>query len=94
MATGPQWSETQRLPLKRDNTNEFAKEIVSLGFALDLDKKTHTILVTRVYPQSPRRKKVGPFWGFWVPVCLNRDGTRFSARNEISLIAFRNSRAA
>jgi len=24
-----------------------------LGFAFDLDKKTHTLLVTRVYPQSP-----------------------------------------
>ena len=44
---------SQRLPLKRDNANEFAKEIVGLGFAFDLDKKTHTLLVTRVYPQSP-----------------------------------------
>ena len=41
------------MPLKGDNANEFAKEIVGLGFASDLDKKTHTILVTRVYPQSP-----------------------------------------
>jgi len=47
------WTLLQRLPLKRDNANEFAKEIVGLGFAFDLDKKTHTILVTRVYPQSP-----------------------------------------
>ena len=47
------WTLLQRLPLKRENANEFAKEIVGLGFAFDLDKKTHTILVTRVYPQSP-----------------------------------------
>src|SRR2546425_12497702 len=46
------WTLLQRLPLKRDNASEFAKEIVGLGFAFDLDKKTHTILVTRVYPQS------------------------------------------
>ncbi len=47
------WTLLQRLPLKRDNANEFAKEIVGLGFAFDLDKKTRTLLVTRVYPQSP-----------------------------------------
>ena len=47
------WTLLQRLPLKRENANEFAKEVVGLGFAFDLDKKTHTLLVTRVYPQSP-----------------------------------------
>src|SRR3989441_6689773 len=47
------WTLLQRLPLKRENTNEFAKEIVGLGFAFDLDKKTHMLLVTKVYPQSP-----------------------------------------
>ena len=47
------WTLLQRLPLKRESANEFAKEIVGLGFAFDLDNKTHTILVTRVYPQSP-----------------------------------------
>ena len=47
------WTLLQRLPLKRENANEFAKEIVGLGFAFDLDKKTHTLLVTKVYPQSP-----------------------------------------
>src|SRR5438034_10426108 len=41
------WTLLQRLPLKRDNVNEFAKEIVGLGFAFDLDKKTHTLLVTK-----------------------------------------------
>src|SRR5207247_6816725 len=43
------WTLLQRLPLKRDNANEFAKEIVGLGFVFDLDKTEHTILVTRVY---------------------------------------------
>jgi D-alanyl-D-alanine-carboxypeptidase/D-alanyl-D-alanine-endopeptidase len=47
------WTLLQRLPLKRENATEFAKEIVGLGFAFDLDKNTHTLLVTKVYPQSP-----------------------------------------
>jgi hypothetical protein len=47
------WTLLQRLPLKGGNTNEFAKEIVGLGFAFGLDKKTHTLLVTKVYPKSP-----------------------------------------
>jgi len=47
------WTLLQRLPLKRDNATEFAKEIVGLGFAFGLDKKTDTLLVTKVYPQSP-----------------------------------------
>jgi CubicO group peptidase (beta-lactamase class C family) len=47
------WTLLQRLPLKRENATEFAREIVGLGFAFDLDKKAHTLLVTKVYPQSP-----------------------------------------
>ena len=47
------WTLLQRLALKRENANEFAKEIVGLGFAFGLDKKTHTLLVTKVYPESP-----------------------------------------
>ena len=47
------WTLLQRLPLKRENANEFAREIVGLGFAYGLDKKTHALLVTKVYPQSP-----------------------------------------
>ncbi len=47
------WTLLQRLPLKPENATEFAKEIVGLGFAYGLDKKTHTLLVTKVYPQSP-----------------------------------------
>jgi CubicO group peptidase (beta-lactamase class C family) len=47
------WTLLQRLPLKRENATEFAKEIVGLGFAFGLDKKTDTLLVTKVYRQSP-----------------------------------------
>ena len=47
------WTLLQRLPLKRQNANEFAKEIMGLGFAFGLDEKTHALLVTKVYPQSP-----------------------------------------
>ena len=39
--------------MKRENANEFAKEIVGLGFAYGLDKETHALFVTKVYPQSP-----------------------------------------
>ena len=45
------WTLLQRLPLKRENTNEFAKEIVGLGFAFDLDKM-HRLRITKVYPKS------------------------------------------
>lgn len=46
------WTLLQRLPLKRENANEFAKEIVGLGFAFDLDKM-HMLRITKVYPKSP-----------------------------------------
>src|SRR6266516_348573 len=43
------WTLLQRRPLKRENANEFAKEIVGLGFAFDLDKQTQTLRVTKVF---------------------------------------------
>src|SRR6266516_6587378 len=43
------WTLLQRLPLKRENANEFAREIVGLGFAFDLDKQTQTLRVTKVF---------------------------------------------
>jgi len=46
------WTLLQRLPLKRENATEFAKEIVGLGFMFDLDQKTHTLRITKVYPKS------------------------------------------
>ena len=46
------WTLLQRLPLKRENSTEFAKEIVGLGFMFDLDQKTHTLRITKVYPKS------------------------------------------
>jgi len=45
------WTLLQRLPLKRENANEFAKEMVGLGFMLDLDQ-THRLRITKVYPTS------------------------------------------
>jgi D-alanyl-D-alanine-carboxypeptidase/D-alanyl-D-alanine-endopeptidase len=45
------WTLLQRLPLKRENANEFAKEIVGLGFTFDLDQ-THMLRITKVYPKS------------------------------------------
>jgi CubicO group peptidase (beta-lactamase class C family) len=47
------WTLLQRQPLKRENANEFAKEIVGLGFAIGLDEKARAPFVTKVYPQSP-----------------------------------------
>jgi C-terminal processing protease CtpA/Prc len=46
------WTLLQRMPLKGDNANEFAKEIVGLGFMFDLDQKTDTLRITKVYPKS------------------------------------------
>jgi D-alanyl-D-alanine-carboxypeptidase/D-alanyl-D-alanine-endopeptidase len=46
------WTLLQRLPLKRENATEFAKEIVGLGFMFDLDQETHTLRITKVYPKS------------------------------------------
>jgi C-terminal processing protease CtpA/Prc len=47
------WTLLQRLPLTQDSFNEFARELVGLGFAFDLDKETHTLRVTKVYRKSP-----------------------------------------
>src|SRR5882724_10976434 len=47
------WTLLQRLPLKPESANDFAREIVGLGFAFDVDKQTHTLRVTKVFPKSP-----------------------------------------
>ncbi|HWY75076.1 MAG TPA: serine hydrolase [Verrucomicrobiae bacterium] len=47
------WTVLQRLPLTKDSLTEFAREIVGLGFAFDIDKATHTLRVLKVYPKSP-----------------------------------------
>ena len=41
------------LPLKPESANDFAREMVGLGFACDLDEQTHTLRVTKVFPKSP-----------------------------------------
>jgi CubicO group peptidase (beta-lactamase class C family) len=46
------WTLLQRLPLRPDSLKEFPRELVGLGFAFDLDKETHTLRVTKVYPKS------------------------------------------
>src|SRR5207249_9524280 len=46
------WTLLQRLPLKPENVTEFAKDMVGLGFKFDLDQKTHTLRITKVYPKS------------------------------------------
>jgi CubicO group peptidase (beta-lactamase class C family) len=50
-ATG--WTVLQRLPLTRDSARLIAREIVGLGFAFDLDKKSQTLKVTKVFAKSP-----------------------------------------
>lgn len=47
------WTILQRLPLTQNSTREFARELVGLGFAFDLDKTSHTLQVTKIYPKSP-----------------------------------------
>jgi CubicO group peptidase (beta-lactamase class C family) len=47
------WTILQRLPLKSENCKEFAREIVGLGFAYELDKQTQQLRVTKVFSNSP-----------------------------------------
>jgi len=47
------WTVLQRLPLTQDSFKQFACELEGLGFALDVDKETHNLRVTKVYPKSP-----------------------------------------
>src|SRR6266567_1243318 len=46
------WAVLQRLPLTKESGTELVREIVGLGFMFDLDQKTHTLLITKVYPKS------------------------------------------
>jgi len=46
------WAVLQRLPLTKESGTELVREIVGLGFAFDLDQKTHTLRITKVYPKS------------------------------------------
>jgi CubicO group peptidase (beta-lactamase class C family) len=47
------WTLLQRLPLTSQSAAELVREIVGLGLAFDLDKKTRKIHITKVYPTSP-----------------------------------------
>src|SRR6266567_2800564 len=46
------WAVLQRLPLTKESGTELVREIVGLGFMFDLDQKTHTLRITKVYPKS------------------------------------------
>jgi D-alanyl-D-alanine-carboxypeptidase/D-alanyl-D-alanine-endopeptidase len=50
-ATG--WTVLQRLPLTRDSARLIARETVGLGFAFDVDKRSQTLRVTKVFAKSP-----------------------------------------
>jgi len=47
------WTLLQRLPLKRESGNYFAREIVGSWIAFDFDKQSQTLRVTKVFPKSP-----------------------------------------
>jgi CubicO group peptidase (beta-lactamase class C family) len=51
------WTMLQRLPLKPESATYFARTIVGLGFAFDLDKQTDTLRITKVFPESPASKR-------------------------------------
>jgi CubicO group peptidase (beta-lactamase class C family) len=43
----------QGMPLTRERGTEFVREIVGLGFALEVDKQTQTLQTTKIYSNSP-----------------------------------------
>ena len=47
------WTLLQRLPLTGDSRKQFAFELIGIGTSLDIDKSSHTLLITKVYPNSP-----------------------------------------
>src|ERR1043166_8430372 len=46
------WAVLQRQPLTKESSTELVREIVGLGFMFDLDQKTQTLRITKVYPRS------------------------------------------
>ncbi len=46
------WAVLQRLPLTKESGAELVREVVGLGFMFDLDQKTQTLRITKVYPKS------------------------------------------
>lgn len=47
------WAILQRLPLTRDSARMIARETVGLGFAFDLEKRSNTFQITKVFANSP-----------------------------------------
>jgi carboxyl-terminal processing protease len=50
------WTLLQRLPLTSDSTHAFARELVGIGTALELDQPTQSIRITKVFGDSPAGK--------------------------------------
>jgi CubicO group peptidase (beta-lactamase class C family) len=50
-ATG--WTILQRLPLTRDSARMIARETFGFGFAFDLEKRSNTFQITKVFANSP-----------------------------------------
>jgi CubicO group peptidase (beta-lactamase class C family) len=47
------WTILQGRPLTRESATHYAREIVGIGTALDLNPKTHALNITQVIPNSP-----------------------------------------
>jgi CubicO group peptidase (beta-lactamase class C family) len=52
-ARGVGWTLLQRLPLTDGSTKDYAREMVGIGTALDIDKETHVPRILKVLPDSP-----------------------------------------
>jgi hypothetical protein len=50
------WTLLQHKPLTENSGKEFEREMVGIGVALDLDKNTKSLRITRVFPDSPAAK--------------------------------------
>jgi CubicO group peptidase (beta-lactamase class C family) len=47
------WTLLQQKPLTPTSTKDFEREIVGIGVALDLDKQTKSLVITKVFANSP-----------------------------------------
>jgi CubicO group peptidase (beta-lactamase class C family) len=47
------WTLLQRMPLTSESAKDFAREMIGIGTALDLDQPTQTLRITKVLSNSP-----------------------------------------
>lgn len=47
------WTILQRLPLTEESKHDFARELIGIGVALDLDEQAGALKITEVIPNSP-----------------------------------------